>query len=101
MHRQLLCKQRLSIELENDRKRLTQMQREINTLRSPIPAGGTTRLIDEIQRLRHSCKQMVQEVEEAGPYSKCYFFFSYFLRYFFLVTFILSYVVFFFFYSFR
>lgn len=43
------------------------MQREISTLLSPIPQGGTTRLISEIQRLRQSCKQMVQEVQEAGP----------------------------------
>lgn len=50
--------------------RLSRMQHEINTLRSPIPEGGSTWLEDEIERLQTSCKQMVQQVEEAGPYGK-------------------------------
>lgn len=66
LQQQLLCKQRLSVELENDKHRLYNMQREISTLLSPIPAS-TTRLISEIQRLRQSVGQMVQEVQEAGP----------------------------------
>lgn len=71
VHRQLLCKHRLSVELENDRNRLYLMQRELRTLQAPLPAGGSLSLADEIERLRYNCKQMVQEVEEAGPsYSK-------------------------------
>lgn len=74
VHRQLLCKQRLCVELENDRKRLMRMQHEIQTLRSPIPEGGANRLEDEILRLQSSCKQMVQQVEEAGPYGEWFLF---------------------------
>lgn len=67
-----MCKQRLSKVLESDRRLLYNMQREISTLLSPIPQGGATQLISEIQRLRQSCKQMVQEVQEAGPaYGTC------------------------------
>lgn len=68
VHRQLLCKQRLCVELENDRQRLQRMQHEIQTLCAPIPAGGASRLAADIERLQSSCKLMVQQVEEAGPY---------------------------------
>lgn len=67
VHRQLLSKQRLSIELENDKKRLQLIQRELRVLQAPLPPGSSQLLSNEIERLRHTCNQMVQEVEEAGP----------------------------------
>lgn len=70
VHRQLQCKKRLCVELDNDRRRLARMQHEIDTLRTPMPADGASRLEEDIARLQASCKQMVQLVEEAGPYGE-------------------------------
>lgn len=67
LHRQLLSKQRLSIELENDKKRLQFIQRELQVFQAQLPPGSSQRLAEEIERLRLNCKQMSQEVEEAGP----------------------------------
>lgn len=66
--RQIQCKKRLVFELDNERKRLLLMQEEINTLHAPIPLGGARQLAEDIRQLQDSCKQMVQLVEEAGPY---------------------------------
>lgn len=67
VHHQLLCKQRLIMELENDKKRLKMMQRELKAIQAPLPEGGAQALSDEIEKLRENCDQMVKEVEEAGP----------------------------------
>lgn len=67
VHRQLLCKQRLSIALENDKKRLQFIQQELKVFQTQLPPGSSQRLVEEIERLRHNCNQMSQEVEEAGP----------------------------------
>lgn len=67
VHRQLLSKQRLSIELENDKKRLQFIQRELKVFQAQLPPGSSQLLSEEIERLRHNCNQMSQEVEEAGP----------------------------------
>ena len=55
------------MELQNEKNRLKIMQRELKALQVPIPPGGSMRLLDEIEKLRHNCNQMAQEVEEAGP----------------------------------
>lgn len=68
--RQNLRKTRLLVELDNERKRLTLMQEEINTLQAPIPPGGSGQLAEDIRQLQNSCKQMVQLVENAGPYGE-------------------------------
>lgn len=70
VRRQLMRKQRLSTELDNDKERLELMQREIRALQLPLPPGGALRLQNEIQRLRSNCERMVLEVEEAGQYGK-------------------------------
>ena len=67
LHRQLLSKERLSIELENDKKRLQSIQREVKVLQAHLPPGSSQLLSEEIERLRRTCNQMAQEVEEAGP----------------------------------
>lgn len=67
LHRQLLSKQRLSIELENDKKLLQSIQRELQLFQAQLPPGSSQRLAEEIEILRLNCKQMSQEVEEAGP----------------------------------
>ena len=43
------------------------MQRELKAIEAPIPEGGSKQLSEEIEQLRINCKQMAQEVEEAGP----------------------------------
>lgn len=67
MHHQLLCKQKLVLELEKDRKRLERMQRELRALQTPIPDGGMLALTTEVETLRKDCNYMVQQVEDAGP----------------------------------
>lgn len=67
VHRQLLSKQRLSIELEKDKKRLQYIQQELKVFQAQLPPGSSQRLAEEIEQLRHNCNQMSQEVEEAGP----------------------------------
>lgn len=46
------------------------MQREIKALEAPLPAGGSDRLQDEIERLRLECDRMVMAVEDYGPFGK-------------------------------
>lgn len=55
------------MELENDKKRLKMMQRELKAIQAPLPEGGAQALSDEIEKLRENCDQMVKEVEEASP----------------------------------
>lgn len=67
VHHQVLCKQKLVLELEKDRKRLERMQRELQAIQAPMPDGGLDGLNQEIEKLRNDCKMMAQYVEEAGP----------------------------------
>lgn len=67
VHHQILCKQKLVLELEKDRKRLERMQRELLAIQAPMPDGGLDGLSQEIDKLRNDCKVMAQYVEEAGP----------------------------------
>lgn len=55
------------IELENEKKRLEVMQRELHAIVAPLPEGGSNALSEEIELLQINCKQMALEVEEAGP----------------------------------
>lgn len=67
VHHQILCKQKLVLELEKDRKRLERMQRELQAIQAPMPDGGLDGLNREIEKLRNDCKVMAQYVEETGP----------------------------------
>lgn len=67
MHHQVLCKQKLILELDKDRKRLERIQRELQAIQAPLPDGGLHTLTLEIEQLRNDCKLMAQYVEEAGP----------------------------------
>lgn len=67
LHRQRESKQRLSIELEKNKKHLQFIQQELQVFQAPLPPGSSQRLAEEIERLHLNCKQMSQEVEEAGP----------------------------------
>ncbi|XP_055312101.1 uncharacterized protein LOC129574307 isoform X2 [Sitodiplosis mosellana] len=67
VNHQVLCKQKLVLELEKDRKRLERMQRELQAIQAPIPDGGLDGLNLDIDKLRHDCKLMASLVEEAGP----------------------------------
>lgn len=67
VHRQRISKQLLSIELENDKKRLQLIQNELNVFRANLPPGTSQILSEEIERLHRSCYQMSQEVQDAGP----------------------------------
>lgn len=67
IHRQRECKQRLEIELENEKKRLKLLQRELEAIREPLPAHAVETLTQVIQQLRNHCKQMTQEIDEVGP----------------------------------
>lgn len=68
VHHQILCKQKLVLELEKDRKRLERMQRELLAIQAPaLPVGGLDALNFEIEELRNNCKMLAQQVEEAGP----------------------------------
>lgn len=50
------------------------MQQEISTFNAPIPPGVAQQLAEDIRRLQNSCKQHVQLVQEAGPYSEIDFY---------------------------
>lgn len=67
VHRQLISKQRLSIELENEKKRLQLIQREVKVFQAQLPPGSSQILSEEIERLHRNCNQMSQEVEKARP----------------------------------
>ncbi|KAJ6649347.1 TGF-beta-activated kinase 1 and MAP3K7-binding protein 2 [Pseudolycoriella hygida] len=67
VHSQLLAKQRLFIELENDKRRLELIRRELRVFQDNLPPGSSQRLQEEIERLRNNCSKMSQEVELAGP----------------------------------
>lgn len=67
VNHQVLCKQKLVLELEKDRKRLERMQRELQAIQAPIPDGGIDQLNLDIDQLRNDCKLMASLVEEAGP----------------------------------
>lgn len=67
IHHQILCKQKLVLELDKERKRLERMQRELQAIQAPMPDGGLHVLNQEIEKLRNDCKLMAQYVEEAGP----------------------------------
>lgn len=67
IQRQRECKQRLEIELENEKKRLKLLQRELEAIREPLPAHAVETLTQVIQQLRNHCKQMTQEIDEVGP----------------------------------
>lgn len=54
------------VELEKDRKILERMKRELLVIQSPIPGDEIDTLTKEIEELRNDCKQMAQEVDEAG-----------------------------------
>lgn len=71
VHHQILCKQKLKLELKKDRKRLERMQSELQAIQAPMPDGGLDALNQEIEKLRNDCKMMAQLVEEAGPYGMC------------------------------
>lgn len=74
IHHQILCKQKLVLELDKDRKRLERMQRELIAIQAPMPDGGLRALNQEIDKLRNDCKVMAQYVEEAGPSYGTYIF---------------------------
>lgn len=67
INRQLSAKQLLSNQLENDKKRLQFIQRELHVFQAQLPPGSSELLAEEIERLRYNCNLMSQEVEEAGP----------------------------------
>ncbi|XP_031629220.1 probable basic-leucine zipper transcription factor N isoform X2 [Contarinia nasturtii] len=69
VHHQILCKQKLVLELEKDRKRLERMQRELLAIQAPLPHGGLTALNFEIEELQKNCRLLAQQVEESGPYA--------------------------------
>lgn len=68
VRRQRQSKERLSCALENDKKQLQTIQRELKVFQAhQLPPGSLQRLAEEIERLTHNCNKMTQEVEEYGP----------------------------------
>lgn len=67
IERQRECKSRLEIELENEKKRLKLLQRELAAIQTPLPADAMQTLTQVIQQLRNHCKQMTQVIDEVGP----------------------------------
>lgn len=67
MQRQRECKQRLEIELENEKKRLKMLQRELEAIKTPLPAHAIQTLTQDIQQLRNHCNQMTQVIDKVGP----------------------------------
>lgn len=67
IERQRECKMRLEIELENEKKRLKMLQRELAAIQTPLPADAMQTLTQVIQQLRNHCKQMTQVIDEVGP----------------------------------
>lgn len=67
IQRQRECKQRLEIELENEKKRLKMLQRELEAIKTPLPAHAMQTLTHVIQQLRNHCNQMTQVIDKVGP----------------------------------
>lgn len=69
------------VELDKDRKILERMKRELLVIQSPISEDEIDTLTKEIETLRNDCKQMAQEVDEAGlSYGNYFYLFTTFLN---------------------
>ncbi|XP_059607977.1 uncharacterized protein LOC132255829 [Phlebotomus argentipes] len=68
VNNQLRIKNSLQNEFVNDQKRLSSMQRSLETLREPFSAENSQRVLHEITQLRTDCERMARAVEKFGPY---------------------------------
>lgn len=70
LERQKKRRDKLAAVLRENKKRLGQVEHEVNLITGPIPQGLTERLDIEIQKLRAECQAMLR----SSKYSKSYFY---------------------------
>lgn len=63
----MLCRQRLVLEMDKERKRLEKMQRENVIIQQAIPNDAIDVITKEVEELRNDCNRMAQELEESAP----------------------------------